>query len=166
MSPAEKTMRIAITNEPARVPEARRFVRGFLMDIETNEEDVFEILVAVEEAASNAVRHARRPHGKGTIEIRCIYSPSEFVVKVADDGPGFEYEPAVVEDVPDPMASGGRGLFLMHRLMDRVVVEPSEHGTVVTMSRHLNGRDDAPADETYGRTHEERRRLHGPEISE
>jgi serine/threonine-protein kinase RsbW len=166
MSTAEKTMRIAITNEPARVSEARRFVRGFLMDIEASEEDVFEILVAVEEAASNAVRHARPPNGKGTIEIRCFYAPSEFVVKVADHGPGFEYEPDVVEDVPDPMASGGRGLFLMNRLMDRVVVEPSEQGTVVTMSRQLNGRDDVPADETYHRTHEEHPRLSGPEISD
>jgi serine/threonine-protein kinase RsbW len=166
MNPTEKTMRIAIKNEPARVSEARRFVRGFLMDVEATEEDVFEILVAVEEAASNAVRHARPPYGKGTIEIRCFYSPSEFVVQVVDDGPGFEYQPAVVENAPDPMSSGGRGLFLMNRLMNRVVVESSERGTVVTMSRNLNGRDDVFADETYDRTHGEQPRLWRPDISE
>lgn len=156
MGRTEKMITLAIPNEPARVPEARRFVRSFLMDIEASEDDVFEILVAVEEAMSNAVRHSDRPVGEGIIEARCIYSPAEFVVQVVDDGLGFEYTPAEVLSPPDPMASGGRGLFLMHRLMDQVVVESSERGTVITMSRQLRGRDDVSADESEHRTYEGR----------
>ncbi|MQA98821.1 MAG: hypothetical protein GEU78_00775 [Actinobacteria bacterium] len=153
MGRTEKMISLAITNDPARAADARRFVRGFLMDIEASDDDVFEALVAVEEAISNAVRHSGRPPGDGIIEIRCKYLPAEFVVQVVDDGPGFDYEQARVEQAPDPLAPGGRGLFLMNKLMDRVVVEPSRSGTVVTMTRYLNGRDDVPGDDNHDRTY-------------
>jgi stage II sporulation protein AB (anti-sigma F factor) len=166
MSQAEKMMTFAISNEPARVHEARHLVRDFLMDVEASEDDVFEVLVAVEEAAANALRHGGRPPGEGLIEIRCIYSPAEIVVQVVDDGPGFEYDPAAVVEMPDPMASGGRGLFLMYKLMDRIVVESSAHGTVVTMSRALRGREDVPADETRDRTYRREDDIWGREVSE
>jgi serine/threonine-protein kinase RsbW len=161
----EKTLTLTIPNEVERVPEARLFVRGFLMDIEATDDDVFEILVAVEEAATNALRHNPKAPGEGLIEIRCAYMPSEFIVQVSDDGPGFAYDAKLSQQTPDPFAAGGRGLFLMGRLMDRVYVEPSEHGTSITMTRHLNGVDDAPPDTTRDRTYEHERVGTGSEAS-
>ena len=153
MQQVEKTGTISIPNEAARIPEARLFVRSFLMDIEASEEDVFEILVAVEEAASNALRHGR-PQGTGQIGIRCAYTPAEFIVEVIDDGRGFTYRPAKYKEMPDPLAPGGRGLYLMNRLMDSVGIASSSKGTVVTMTRELHGVDDAPTDTDHDRTYE------------
>ncbi|HZA20237.1 MAG TPA: ATP-binding protein, partial [Actinomycetota bacterium] len=56
---------------------------------------------------------------------------------VVDDGPGFT-APARDHALPDRFASGGRGLFLMHELMDEVTITPSAEGTIVAMSRALS----------------------------
>ena len=154
MPDVEKTATLSIPNEAARLAETRLFVRSFLMDVEASEEDVFEILVAVEEAATNALRHGGQPTGDGLIGIRCVYTPAEFIVQVIDDGVGFKYRPLEHREMPDPLAPGGRGLFLMNRLMDRVDISSSGRGTTVTMTKPLHGQDDTPAemarDRTYG----------------
>lgn len=153
MHRVEKNGTISIPNVAARIPEVRLFVRSFLMDVESSEEDVFEILVAVEEAATNSLRHGQ-PEGTGQIGVRCAYTPAEFVVQVIDEGGGFKYTPRKYRQMPDPLAPGGRGLYLMNRLMDTVDIASSERGTVVTMSRHLNGVDDVRTDTNRDRTYE------------
>jgi anti-sigma regulatory factor (Ser/Thr protein kinase) len=56
-------------------------------------------------------------------------------ITVTDDGPGFA--PAEMDDgLPDPLASGGRGLFLMKELMDDVSIV-SGPGTTVTLTRRI-----------------------------
>ena len=154
MSEAEKQIALSIPNEPSRIPEARHFVHSFLMDVETSNRDVFEILLAVEEAATNALRHSHRLPGEGTIRVICEYAPARFTVRVSDDGPGFDYDPAHYREMPDPLAAGGRGLFLMHRLMDEVDVRSTPEGTAVTMTRQLHGLDDVRADSGHDRTYE------------
>ena len=152
MYEVEKTGTLSIPNDAQRIAETRTFVRSFLMDVEASEEDVFDILVAVEEAATNALRHGNKPAATGRIGIRCNYSVAQLVVQVIDDGGGFTYRPANYRHAPDPLAPGGRGLFLMNKLMDHVDVASTSRGTIVTMTRHLSGVDDAPADANHDRT--------------
>jgi serine/threonine-protein kinase RsbW len=150
----EKTDAFTIPNEGAWIPEVRLFIKSFLMDVEASDEDIFDILLAVEEAASNAHRHATPPDRGGSILIRCFYSPAEFAVQVIDDGPGFTYDARSCAKPPPPLSTEGRGLFLMNVLMDRVDVVASDRGAAVTMSRHLSGIDDAPWDTSHDRTYE------------
>jgi anti-sigma regulatory factor (Ser/Thr protein kinase) len=51
------------------------------------------------------------------------------VVEVSDDGHGFEWRP--VDDVPDPDADEGRGLFLVSTLVDDLDVVRRDGRTVV-----------------------------------
>jgi anti-sigma regulatory factor (Ser/Thr protein kinase) len=62
---------------------------------------------------------------------------SAVAVTVADDGPGFDPSRIDPGSLPDRFAAGGRGLFLMRKLMDDVDIYSSSEGTTVTMSRSL-----------------------------
>jgi serine/threonine-protein kinase RsbW len=98
-----------------------------------DEDAVHWIGVAVRESVINAIKHGNREdYGKlVTIEfsIAPAAAPSEFVVRVLDEGEGFE-----PQEVADPLApenilkSSGRGIFFMRSFMDDVVLRRAEEG--------------------------------------
>ena len=79
------------------------------------------IPVALSEALSNAIIRGNA-YGKGKhVRLRALVSDDAIVFDVADEGPDFDMEKERVEPTPETiMREDGRGLFLMHRLMDRV----------------------------------------------
>ena len=59
------------------------------------------------------------------------------VLEVSDEGPGFDVAGLRQEELPDLSAEHGRGLFLIHRLMDAVRIDSGEGGTTVRMELAL-----------------------------
>jgi serine/threonine-protein kinase RsbW len=79
-----------------------------------------DLAVALSEALSNAVRHGHRNLPQARVLVAASIEPNEgVVVDVRDFGPGFDT--AQAGDCPGVLAPGGRGIFLMHQLMDEVV---------------------------------------------
>ena len=98
------------------------------------EEDAIHwIGVAVRESVINAIKHGNREdYGKiVTVEFAVAPStaPSELVVRVLDQGEGFD-----PEEVADPLApenilkSSGRGIFFMRNFMDDVTLKRAAEG--------------------------------------
>ncbi|MGH3117875.1 MAG: ATP-binding SpoIIE family protein phosphatase [Gaiellales bacterium] len=131
----EPLRELVVPNEAARIAEVRRFVGGFLADLRAPVEATSEVLLAVGEAAGNAYRHGRRASARSEMRVRCEYEHPMLTITVADEGPGFAPD-EVDEGLPDPLASGGRGLFLMRELMDDVSIV-SGPGTTVTLTRRI-----------------------------
>jgi serine/threonine-protein kinase RsbW len=85
----------------------------------------FEIELALTEALANAVEHgcAGNPRKKAQVCVGCDPERGLLIV-VRDPGPGFD-----PSQVPSPVegqqlfATGGRGIFLINRLMDDVRYE-------------------------------------------
>lgn len=128
---------LVLPNEVSRTREIRDFVAAFLADLRVKVDTSTEILIAAGEAAGNAVRYGKRPKGRSEIRVRCLLDGEDVVVVVADDGPGFEVADGDVAEPeqPDPLAAGGRGLFLMSKLSDSCRVESTPEGTTVTLVR-------------------------------
>ena len=90
--------------------------------------------VAVRESVINAIKHgnrndvAKRVHVEFT-PIEPTDSPSGVVIRVRDEGPGFD-----PELVPDPLApenllkGSGRGIFLIRSFMDEMTLQRAEEG--------------------------------------
>ena len=108
-----------------------------------DEDAVHWIGVAVRESVINAIKHGNREdYGKiVTVEFAMAPSkdPSELVVRVLDQGEGFD-----PEEVADPLApenilkSSGRGIFFMRNFMDDVSLRRgSEGGMEVRMVKKL-----------------------------
>jgi sigma-B regulation protein RsbU (phosphoserine phosphatase) len=132
---AEPTRELVLPNEPQRMREIRAFVSDFLADLRTPIDVSSDIQLAVGEAAGNAVRYGRKPEGRSEIRVLCTLDGVDVIVTVADEGPGFDLAAIDARGLPDRFASGGRGLFLMRQLMDRVDFLPTKDGTTVVLAK-------------------------------
>jgi serine/threonine-protein kinase RsbW len=108
-----------------------------------DEDTVHWIGVAVRESVINAIKHGNREdYGKlVTVEFtfRPLESPSELIVRVLDEGEGFD--PGAIADPLAPeniLKSSGRGIFFMRSFMDDVSLQRrSEGGMEVRMHKKL-----------------------------
>ncbi|HEV2754293.1 MAG TPA: SpoIIE family protein phosphatase [Actinomycetota bacterium] len=133
----ELVRELVLPNEPARIAEIRAFVSAFLLDLRAPVDATSEIMLAVGEAAANATRHGRRAEGRSEVRVRCAAEQGTVSITIADDGGGFDMTKLERTELPDPFASGGRGLFLMRELMDEVKFETSDRGTNVVLRRRV-----------------------------
>lgn len=111
----------------------REFLKATLMSHPACEPYVQDIVFATHEAAKNAVIH--NPHPDGPVDVTCEIRETEVVVVVSDRGRGFEAR--VDPDEPEPEALAGRGIFLMHALMDSVETESDRSGTRVVLIKRI-----------------------------
>jgi serine/threonine-protein kinase RsbW len=109
-----------------------------------DEDTVHWIGVAVRESVINAIKHGNRENYQKlvTVEFRLTppAHPGELVVRVVDEGEGFD-----PEEIADPLApenllkSSGRGIFFMRSFMDDVSLSrASEGGMEVRMVKKLS----------------------------
>jgi integral membrane sensor domain MASE1/anti-sigma regulatory factor (Ser/Thr protein kinase) len=122
-------LRLARPATPGAVPDARRIVRSWLHQNAVAADDLFDILVASSEAFANAVQHA---YGldTGVVEVEGVVSDAAVELAIRDRGQWRARRDSHGFD-------GGRGVVLMRALMDSVVIETTEAGTLVRMRRSL-----------------------------
>ena len=109
------------------VPLARNLFADWLENVGVDESDSEDLVLTVSELCTNAVRFGSGE--PGSLSVHAWAEGDAVVVEVADDGHGFEWQP--IDDVPDPDADEGRGLFLVNTLADTVNVERRDDRTVV-----------------------------------
>lgn len=109
-------------------------------DVKCDHRHLERVELALREALANAVIHGNRQDPGKKVVVRCFCQPDRgMLLVVEDEGSGFD--PA---KVPNPtqaeclLETHGRGLFLMHRMMDRVRI--SRRGTRVTMLKRLESK--------------------------
>jgi len=98
-----------------------------------DDDTVHWIGVAVRESVINAIKHGNREDYAKMVTVEFavtpLSDPNELVVRVLDQGEGFE-----PEEVADPLApenilkSSGRGIFFMRSFMDDVVLQRGAQG--------------------------------------
>lgn len=107
-----------------KAPEAR--IMSALERCGYDDDTIFAIKLAFEEAVTNAVKHGNCNDPGKRVHLRYYIDPQRVVLMVRDEGCGF-----CPEAVPDPTADenlerpSGRGLMLMHSYMTRVYYSPA-----------------------------------------
>jgi anti-sigma regulatory factor (Ser/Thr protein kinase) len=102
-----------------------------------------DLAVALAEALSNAAVHGHRLDPRRRVVVAVAVSPGCVVVDVSDSGRGFDARG--VRDPTGPegqLATGGRGIFLMRRLVDEVSYNPAGNRVRLTVrqGRSRDGR--------------------------
>ncbi len=93
-------------------------------------EDIYDLKLAITEAITNAIRHAR----VDTIRIEYRIRPSEVEITVVDAGDGFDVE----NPNTNPDELGGFGLDVIRNLVDEVALESGGSGTSLKMIRRVS----------------------------
>jgi len=70
--------------------------------------------------------------------IRWAMTGGKFSFSVQDRGPGFESSRSAMSRRAHPSQNRGRGLYIMHALMDRVVVDSGLNGTRILLEKALD----------------------------
>lgn len=123
--PAERFV-LEFSAHSGRLASLRRDFEDWLVSLDTHEDDVYDLVVAVNEAASNAVEHAYPPGGAGQIRVEAVVTPDGSVVAVVSDNGRWRVPPAA-------LSSRGRGLLLMRENVDEVLIDRGEDGTTVSL---------------------------------
>jgi anti-sigma regulatory factor (Ser/Thr protein kinase) len=89
-----------------------------------------ELVLVAHEMATNAVRH-----GGGSGRLRMWRVDGSLFCEVTDDGDGFLF--ARPEHRPDLNAPGGRGLWIIARMVDELRVDSDESGTTMRVELRL-----------------------------
>lgn len=118
--------------EPASVPLIRNYVGAVAHELGFLEADVRDILIAVSEAATNALKHGSPGTAQDEIAVRCHAEADRLVIDVMDRGRGFD-PLAVPVPVAEQLREGGMGIFFMRTLMDEVSFDCSSGGTTVRL---------------------------------
>jgi PAS domain S-box-containing protein len=103
--------------DSARLQRARERIRDYLHERRLPARAIDDIVLAVEEAMTNAVRHSGAETG---LEVDLGVQDGELTARVRDHGRGFDVTTFDRARLPDPLAPGGRGLYLIAQLMDDV----------------------------------------------
>jgi serine/threonine-protein kinase RsbW len=122
------------------VRPVRRAVRRIAESLPFDDRQVSEITLAVCEACMNGVRHGA-PHDDGPlVTVTARHHDDHLAIEVKDQGRGF---PVGAPEMPEPMSESGRGIALMHNLMDHVAIESGDRGTCVRMVKYFASNADA-----------------------
>jgi len=103
-----------------------------------DEDESFRVVMAVREAAVNAVLHGNGYDPEKQISVSLENTGKSLVIVIADEGEGLD-----PEKLPDPLApenllrGTGRGIFLIRSFLDEVHFRQLHPGTELTLVKHL-----------------------------
>lgn len=129
-------MKFKITNDFKEVKQISSKILKCLNKKQLDQTFLFDLKLACEEAIINAIKYGNKSNSNKTVKIDCDITREAVVISVEDEGEGFNYR-----DLPDPTTDeniskcGGRGLFLIQNIMDKV--DFNAKGNKITMTKFL-----------------------------
>lgn len=118
------------------------FLDGFIDDLATevglNEEITSNMVIGVSEALNNAFVHGNQRNEGLDILLSVYQHQGEITFVVRDQGRGYDYD-LLIDDINTDLLDvpGGRGLFIMRALADRV--SNNEEGNEVHLTFFIHG---------------------------
>ena len=131
-------MNLTLPPTSSALPDLRRSVAQTLGDLD--QEVVADVLLALDEAVTNAIRHGSRG---GEQVLVTVESDDEWVEMTVRDGGPTPRLPHLPAEPPPVLQTGGRGLWLILQLVDEVRLQRIEDGTRLTMRRRVTSSEDS-----------------------
>jgi len=93
--------------------------------------------VVLTEALVNAIKHANATDPDKDIRVCINATDRELVIRVYDEGAGFDLNVHSGCSCPDPLEEKGRGIYIIRSLMDSVEYRRANGGFVLEMKKRL-----------------------------
>jgi serine/threonine-protein kinase RsbW len=121
-----RTVRLTIPAKAEYITLSRLALAGLSRVRAFPEETLADLKLALTEACSNSVRHAYGD-GDGHVAISFELRDDRLIVEVADDGSGFEHEPAPTNG-DEGLTEGGLGIAIIRSIADEVEIGDGPSG--------------------------------------
>ena len=137
--PDSTTSRISLTlgSSLESVDTVEQTAQDFAVRAGFDEDTVSNIVMAVREAAVNAVIHGNAYNPQKQITASFETNSDSLIIRITDQGAGLD-----PNNLPDPLApenilrGSGRGIFLIRAFMDEVHFRQLHPGTELTLIKH------------------------------
>lgn len=143
------TLTLQLPRDRLSVPITRHLIRAAMDEVGVVSDDADAVDLAVTEACANVIDHS----GPGdAYDVAVSIGPSACHIRVVDVGRGFDHEALAFSPMAAHDAEHGRGVALMHALVDQVRFESEpERGTVVHLVKGLRFNESAAAHQLLGK---------------
>jgi anti-sigma regulatory factor (Ser/Thr protein kinase) len=121
----------------------RHQLAGWLAPLRLTDNETADVVLAVDEAAANAVRHAYGPDESGVVELTLWTEDGTLSIEVVDHG---QWRPPAAEPT-----DGGRGIALMTVMSESVLIHYDDRGSRVLL-RHPIPDPSGPAESAGDQT--------------
>ncbi len=146
------SLKLELPSHPQVLSVVRSAVQQFALVVGFTEEECRTIILAVDEALTNIIRHAYDSRYDQTIELTCrrlgpdLGSDPGLPLEKVRDGLEFVFidhgRSATQEQMKgrelDDVRPGGLGIHLISQIMDQVCYEPGEQGNQLRLVKLLN----------------------------
>jgi len=137
-----KGKELQVKSRTENLSKIREFIQDFASSAGFNQDTIDNMMLAVDEACTNIIKHAYKLYPDGEIIIKIKYENKKLIITIIDYGNAFQ-----PESIPEPNIQeyyhqhrvGGLGMYLMKTLMDDVkyVSIPGKYNQVL-LSKRLN----------------------------
>jgi serine/threonine-protein kinase RsbW len=95
----------------------------------------YDLNLVLTEAMANAIKHANVDDPAKEVHIEISIADQRLIIRVFDFGEGFDIKQYV--EPRHPLDEHGRGIYLIHTIMDEICYSPTTTGHVLEMSKNL-----------------------------
>ncbi|MDH4068961.1 MAG: ATP-binding protein [Ignavibacteria bacterium] len=139
MKSTSRTFRLTLRSNPKQIRRVEGLLKRVSEVIPLNEIQMHKLMVAVTEAANNAIIHGNRMDPEKVAKVTCEVAPPWITFVITDQGGGFNPEtvssPLEEENL---LKASGRGIFLMKTLMDKVDYQVGPTGSRVELRLNVD----------------------------
>jgi len=133
----ESFYQIEIESDPNNLITVEEFVNYFGKDFGLSDQQLSVLLLAVNEATTNAIIHANKCDISKMVRIHAEVDDSKLMITIKDEGKGFD--PTTLPNPTHPenlLKDSGRGVFLMKVYMNEVKynVTPTGMETILVLN--------------------------------
>lgn len=131
----ELKLEVPSIGENIRIVES--FIDNAKDEYEIGDDLYGNIMVAVTEGVNNAILHGNKNDESKNVDLKLALGKKELKFTIKDQGNGFDFD-----NLPDPTAPeniekvGGRGIFLMNNLCDKVSYQ--DNGATIELTFNIN----------------------------
>jgi len=134
--------KLIVQSRTENLSVVRDYIHDAALKAGINPEKVGDIILAVDEACTNIIKHAYKSIPDGKIEIQVLNNHKKFTIVITDYGSSFEPKKVPAPDLQKYYQQhrvGGLGMYLMKNLMDEVdyISVPGKYNRV-SLSKNLN----------------------------
>jgi anti-sigma regulatory factor (Ser/Thr protein kinase) len=131
-------LQLELRTDPRLLASVRALVGEWLAGFGLDEDVEHSVVLAIDEACSNCIRHAYGGSGDCYARLTMRATPEHLEFEISDEGTPCrtdktERRPLEIPH-PDEVKPGGLGIQLMHRVFDEVRFEPGDtRGNRITL---------------------------------
>jgi serine/threonine-protein kinase RsbW len=133
---------LQVKSRTENLSRIREFIQEYASSVGFKQDTIDNMMLAVDEACTNIIKHAYKSFPDGKIVIKINYKEKKLIITIIDYGNAFQ-----PDSIPEPNIQeyyrqhrvGGLGMYLMKTLMDDVkyISIPGKYNQVL-LSKSLN----------------------------